>query len=193
MRRIIALAASLAAGRADAGLMTYTGTFNVTYDAPGLPSNVVGTFTFDFDEDLATGPGAQGFGPTLTSLTPIQIGATAFDITNTGLALNYDDGVFRNAILGGLDNKPGGGISVIYGDVDDFYFVFDGSSQLDGATLGDSPAYAVASGLGRGVAPSTGMITGVPTATVPEPSTIAGLGLGIVGAIGYGLRQRVAR
>lgn len=178
-------AAGLAA-QAQAGLITYNGTFDATLSPfAGLPPSISADFTFSFDESLLSGVGLEIVPIVIDSLTAFQLGSTTFSPANTGLILTYFNGDLANAVLGGMINDP----SAVFGGTDDFSVTFIGITGLDGAQfIGAAAASSAPPAFAQAISPSSGLIT--IAAAAPEPSSLALAGIGGLIGIGCAWRHR---
>lgn len=162
---------------ASAAVTQFSGNFNVTFSSsPGFGqtfqgiSSIQGTWSFSFNDSVVPNFGSYSspeIGLQTFSMTPISIGLTSINLTNTKANLTYDDG-FLIAIFIGVSDPNGGVNGLDSGIYDDFVIGYNSFPEIAFSGINN----AGVSGFQNG-ATSSGSFTSVPEPSVPL------LGLGV--------------
>jgi hypothetical protein len=191
--RSLALAALLVlsgfAPSADAGSVTYTGSFDTALtDVSGVPTSIAGVFTFTFDNSIVPSSGAAFFSITPDSLTMTPLGSTTFTPASVILGLQYFDGQFIAALLGG---RPGG-LDTVSSGTDDFLVAMYDTNLNSGMFQRAFATTTAASDVARSIPSVGGQFSGrIVAAANPEPSSLVLAALGAIWVAGYEWRRRL--
>lgn len=156
---------------ARATMFDVTGSWSTTLDGEGYTAEpFTGTASFSYSDDTITGSGLEHVEGALTafSLSPDPLGATTFDLSNTGFYVVYADGSLYQIIVGATPNTV---ISVAQNS-DDFYVV----ENLSSTNVIVVSAAATSTTLLSLFEPDVSVDFKV--TAVPEPAGLAPLGLG---------------
>ena len=188
-KSVIAVFALVTSISANGALLSFSGSFSAAdpvfasstpAPSPNVPPHLSGTWSFTFDVPALTGTGAEFFDNLpLTSLTlsPSTIGSTSFNVTNSVGLLGFENGLLKKILIGG--DPDGAGISV---GTDDWLTQY----TIDGSTPTLTEVYAVV--VGDSSLSFYNNSSG--SVSIPEPATLALLGLGVVAGIPLVRRRR---
>jgi len=177
--------------KSKATILDYTGTFSFDITGHGLFGETFsGAAAWQFDDSVVTGVGIEVFDPIVLStfsLTPSVIGATSFNLANTGAKLFYIDGTLINFGVGGLV----GTVTSVDVSADDFSFIWDAAGNPVSAFLSDAAFQGLTAGAQLGGSAMSAPAPPGGGSPVPEPSAALFFTAGLT-VICAALRQRRA-
>lgn len=166
-----ALATLCLAAAAQATTYNVTGSWSTTLNGEGYIDEIfAGTAEFTYSDDTVTGTGLENVQGSLSAFTlsPNPLGATTFDLTNTGYYVVYNNGSLYQVIVGATVNT----VTSTAQNTDDF-------AVVDFVNSNENIAVSVAAFPSTLISQFSPDVTVEFTVTpVPEPASLTLLAMG---------------